>query len=216
MPLPSETPSPDDSQPPRNKGGRPKGSKTRPLWLREALKRPRGRPKGSKNKPKSIVAFLQEAVNLEKPKRLPKREKNPKFVELGKLRQAKITPEDRARLTEGLQKGKGGRKEGVPLAFDQWTYRAIQDEAKLDVTRIMKLMADEGILPEDPLAREALETALQLMREPGTKDFKHKVLRTILEYRLAKPTAKTDITVRTAEDWLADLAAQEANDASDD
>lgn len=216
----SETPSPDDS-PPRNKGGRPKGSKTRPKWLREALKRPRGRPKGSKNKPKSIVAFLQEAVALEKPKRVPRKPKDEKLAEYARKGNALRTPEQRsvdakkASLAAAASGNKAGRKEGVPLAFDQWTYRAIRDEAKQDVQRIMKLMDQEGILPEDPLAREALETALQLMREPGPKPFKHQVLRTILEYRLAKPTSKSDVTVRTAEDWLDDLASQENNEPSD-
>lgn len=224
MPHTSEMPLSDDSpQKPRNKGGRPKGSKTRPKWLREALKRPRGRPKGSKNKPKTILGFLQDAMEIETPKRAPpKKPKSQKHVELGKLAQAKLTPE--MRKERGLQgaeaaarsKNKPGRREGVPQAFNEWTYRAIQDEAKQDVQRIMKLMEDEGILPEDPLAREALQTALQLMREPGPKPFKHQVLRTILEYRLAKPTAKTDVTVRTAEDWLDALAAQEANESTDD
>jgi hypothetical protein len=214
MPLPSETPSPDESLPqPRNKGGRPKGSKTRPKWLRESLKRPRGRPKGSKNKPKTILGFLQEAVNLEKPKRLPKREKNPEMVRLGKLRQAKLTPEEKAEGIKRLRECKGGRKQGVPTAYDQWTYRAIRDDALKEIKRIVKIMDQEGSLPENPLARQAMMAALELLAEPGTKDMKLKVLRTILEYNLAKPVVKTDVTVRTAEDWLAELASKE-DDAS--
>jgi hypothetical protein len=72
-------------------------------------------------------------------------------------------------------------------------------------------MEQEGVLPEDPLAREALQEALKLMRAPGDKKFKHSVLRTILEYRLAKPTTKQDVTVRTAEDWLDELAEKEGD-----
>jgi hypothetical protein len=72
-------------------------------------------------------------------------------------------------------------------------------------------MDKEGVLPEDPLAREALQEALKLMRSPGDKKFKHSVLRTILEYRLAKPTSKQDITVRTAEDWLDEIVEKEGD-----
>ena len=222
MQSPSETPSSDDS-PPRNKGGRPKGSKTRPKWLREALKRPRGRPKGSKNKPKTILGWLQESLEIQEPKRAPRKLKDEKAAEYARKGAAMLTPERRSELAKKASlaakaKGKpGGRPLGVPAAYkSQWAYRAEQDAAKQDVKRIISIMAEEGILPEDPLAREALETALQLMREAGPKDFKHKVLRTILEYRLAKPAQKQDVTVRTAEDFLDELAAKESDEPSDE
>lgn len=134
---------------------------------------------------------------------------------------ANLSPEERsARATKASlaakASGKGGRKPGVPVAYDQWQYRAIRDDARKEIKRIVKIMDDQGALPENPLARQAMMAALDLLAEPGTKDMKLKVLRTILEYNLAKPVSKQDITVRSAEDWLADLAAQEADDAPDE
>lgn len=114
--------------------------------------------------------------------------------------------------SSAARKTHGSRGFGTPNGWKAWDFHPIRVEARKEAKRIIKIMADEGILPEDPMAREALEKTLQLMREQGSKDFQLKAARTILEYRLAKPTVKQDVTVRTAEDWLADLAAKESDD----
>jgi len=69
-------------------------------------------------------------------------------------------------------------------------------------------MDQQGLLPEDEIAREAILQALQLMREPGDKKFKLSVIRTLLDHTHAKPVQKSDVTVRTAEDFLNELAAE--------
>lgn len=77
-------------------------------------------------------------------------------------------------------------------------------------------MEQQGIVPEDEIAKEALLSALELMREPGSKDFKLKVIRTLLEHTHAKPTQKQDVTVRSAEDWLDEIAQQQDSDGQSD
>lgn len=126
-------------------------------------------------------------------------------------------PEERVALARkaALSRKKHQRGARIPGTPNDWTnkdYAPLREEAKAEARRIFKVMEKEGTLPEDPIAREALLTVLQAMREPGPKDFKHKAARTLLEYTMAKPSQKQDITVRSAEDFLDDLAANESDD----
>lgn len=197
--------------------GRPPGSKTRPKWLRDLEKQQkhprRGRPKGSKNKPTTLDAWLTEAMENQLPPKPP-----PKPKDQSKVRENnalnRLTPEERserARKAALSRKVHKGQHVGAPFHWTEQEYAPLRIEAEREAQRIYKIMEQDGLLPEDPLAREALLEALKLMRAPGDKKFKHSVLRTILEYRLAKPTTKTDVTVRTAEDWLDEIAEKEGD-----
>jgi hypothetical protein len=197
--------------------GRPPGSKTRPKWLRDqekAAKHPtRGRPKGSLNKPKTLEAFLAQAMTVTLPPKPPPKPKNQNLVRPGN-NLTKGTPEERSarsRKAALSRKTHAGRAPGTPPHWGTKEYEPLRAEAEREAKRIYNIMDKEGVLPEDPLAREALQEALKLMRSPGDKKFKHSVLRTILEYRLAKPTSKQDITVRTAEDWLDEIVEKEGD-----
>jgi hypothetical protein len=212
MEAPSLLPS-DVTEAPKNKGGRPKGSKTRPKWLREAVapQRPRGRPKGSKNKPKSLEAFLTQAMTVELPPKPPPRPKNEKQK---RDTLSRLSPEERSASARkaALARKKHQRKAREPGTPNDWTnrdYAPLREEARLEARRIYKIMEKQGLLPEDEIAKEALLQALQLMREPGNKDFKLKVIRTLLEHTHAKPSQKQDVTIRTAEDFLDELAGKD-------
>lgn len=203
---------------PPPKRGRPQGSKTRPQWLRDqekAQKHPRrGRPKGSPNKPKTLESWIAAAIEVQLPPKPPPRPKDPSRARHENNWLNKLTPEersDRARKAALSRKTHGAKAPGTPPHWATHEYAPLLKEAEREAKRIYKIMEQEGILPEDPLAREALQEALKLMRAPGDKKFKHSVLRTILEYRLAKPTTKQDVTIRTAEDWLDDLAEKEGD-----
>lgn len=123
---------------------------------------------------------------------------------------------EKARKAVASRKSHKGQHEGTPPNWTAQEYAPFRLEAEREAKRIYKIMEQEGVLPDDPLAREALLEALKLMRAPGDKKFKHSVLRTILEYRLAKPTTKIDATVRTAEEWLDELADKEADECKPD
>jgi hypothetical protein len=203
---------------PSPKRGRPLGSKTRPQWQRDLEKQQkhprRGRPKGSKNKPKTLAAWLTEAIAVELPPKPPPKPKNQSKVRRENNALNRLTPEERsarARKAALSRKTHGARAPGTPPTWATQEYAPLLIAAEREAKRIYDIMEQDGLLPEDPLAREALQEALKLMRAPGDKKFKHSVLRTILEYRLAKPTTKTDVTVRTAEDWLDELAEKEGD-----
>jgi hypothetical protein len=192
-----------DPSTPRNKGGRPKGSKTRPKWLREQMKRPRGRPKGSKNKPKSMEIQLP-------PKPPPKPKDASKSRPNSPANFAKLSPEERSALGRRAALSRKpkqcrSRAPGTPPMWSTRDYAPLKEEAKREARRIFKIMDKQGLLPDDEIAREAVLEVLTLMREPGDKKFKHSLARTLLEYTKPKPSQKSEVTIKTAEDFLDEL-----------
>ena len=128
---------------------------------------------------------------------------------------AKLSPEERkANSVKAIKcrKTKTGRTPGTPPNWSNRDYAPLRAQAKADARIMYEIMEKQGALPEDPIAREAMLGALELLREPNSKSEKLKVIRTLLEWTLAKPTSKQDVTIRTAEDFLNDLLADEADD----
>jgi len=72
------------------------------------------------------------------------------------------------------------------------------------------MLEQEGMVPEDQMAQEALKAALLLLRQPSSNKDKRDIIKIILDHTHAKPASKADVTVRSAEDWLLGLS-QEAD-----
>lgn len=70
-------------------------------------------------------------------------------------------------------------------------------------------MDKEGALPENPIAREAMEAATQMLASDLPAKDRLAVIRTLLEYNMAKPAATTNLNVKSAEDFLDELAEEE-------
>jgi hypothetical protein len=85
---------------------------------------------------------------------------------------------------------------------------ALENARKL-TNRIMKQMELEDALPENPIARKAMQAAIELLalNEAPTKD-RLATIRTLLEYNMAKPASTANLNVKTAEDFLDELAAE--------
>lgn len=201
--------------------GRPKGAKNKPKWLKELEarkpKRPRGRPKGSKNKPKTLESFVAANIdpeNVAPPELLPKR----KYPNRFRPQLNDVPPEvrrERARKGAKARWAKNPEMIHPPLGWTHDQYVLFLEEAKREAKRIIDIMADEGRIPDDPEAKEAMTTVLALMRGPGSKDFKLKAARTVLEWTKSKPIAKHDHTIRTAEDFLDDLANSDEDETTE-
>ncbi|WP_333571501.1 hypothetical protein [Sphingomonas sp.] len=93
------------------------------------------------------------------------------------------------------------------LTHAQWT--AVKEEAKRDAKRIIAKMKDAGQLPDDPRAVEALEKAVTTLRASQSPKDVAALGRLILDFTKPKPAQKIDHTVRTAEDILDEMAADE-------
>lgn len=168
--------------------------------------RPRGRPPGVKNKPKTIEAFVFAA--LDDPIVPPERPK----MRGGTGPWAKMTPEERSaysRKIAACRKRPTNQTPGKPpdLTNAQWV--AVQEIAATDAKRIIKKMRDAGQLPDDPRAVEALEETVKTLRAAESAKDKIAAARLILDFTKAKPAQKTEVTVRTHEDFLDELAGDD-------
>lgn len=168
--------------------------------------RPRGRPPGAKNIPK-VEDFVVQSITAPVPIPTLKPKARPRGP------WAKMTPEQRSEYSKRLAAQKkgpsGGRKKGVPFALTSAQYEARLAEQTPIVKRIMKKMADNGQLPDDPRAVEALEQSMIVLRTQEDAKTKLAAARLVLDFTKAKPTTKHEVTVKTAEDYLDELADEE-------
>lgn len=151
---------------------------------------------------------------LEKPKGVPEKPKGKSFYDnsevLNDLPPEEMSARNRRAALAGIEKRKAL---GIPLSIPKgWTVRdmiVVKEMAKEHTQRMINIMAETGVLPDDEGAQEAMGTVLGIMRKSMSQDMKLKAARTVLEYTKSKPTAKHDHTIRSAEDFLDDLANQE-------
>ncbi len=192
--------------------GRPVGRPPNKKTLKpKAPARPRGRPPGSKNKPNSLEGFIKDA--LENPiKPPPKREK--KGVFFGPW--ANKTPEERSEYARWLRSrnkpeslGKGGPPKGTPKGLTHEQHMALVAQARPEAKRILKIMKKNGQVPADldPRAEMAMAELLVLLKKEttGVRD-KATIALGILGFTMPKPTTKSEVTVKSAEDLLDDVA----------
>lgn len=170
--------------------------------------RPRGRPKGSRNVPK-IDAFVAESLTADIP--VPKVTKRRRTNFNGGI-WATMSPEERVAYSARIRAKRrpdsnpGGRKAGVAWKHTAAEHAAAIEAQKPIIARIMKKMADNGQLPDDPRAVEAIQEAMTVLRSPISAKDKIAAARLVLDFTKAKPTAKVEHTIRSAEDILDDMA----------
>ena len=166
---------------------------------------PRGRPPGAKNKPKTVEAFVIEALTAPpvSPPRKPK----------GKPRGpwANKTAEERSALGRRLSVGRdlsnigGGPKLGVPSSRTAQQHAQVVADQQTEIKRIIKKMADQGTLPDDPRAVKAMTHAMHVLRTSVTAKDRLAAARLVLDFTKSKPTAKIEHTVKSAEDLLDEI-----------
>lgn len=106
--------------------------------------------------------------------------------------------------------GKGpGRPAGSIDGYSGAELRKQRAQAKAEAIKMVDYMIKKEIvdIPEVEYAKEALVAAVESMRMEAinVKD-KLAAARLVLEYTKAKPAAKSEVTVKTAEDFLLDIA----------
>lgn len=168
--------------------------------------RPRGRPPGAKNKPKDILAFVIDdlANPLKAPPRKPKVKRG--FNPLPPERRAEVLAKARAARAAKVARGESSYGRGTPSNnLNKEQYAAKKALALADTNRIFKIMEEAGMVPEDQHAAEALHTAVLTMRECESAKDKLAAARLILDFTKPKPASKTELTVRSHEDFLDEL-----------
>tara|TARA_B110000967_G_scaffold59612_1_gene61136 strand:+ start:397 stop:918 length:522 start_codon:yes stop_codon:yes gene_type:complete len=125
------------------------------------------------------------------------------------------TPEGRAKRLEWSTKARknGGRPKGVPDGYRKETIAPMRAQAKKDAKRITEIMSDKFNI-EDEYQKEALQTAVEVMRLVGETRERLAAARLVLDFTKSKPALKSDVSIHKAEDFLASLLIED--DISDD
>ena len=142
-----------------------------------------------------------------KPKTHPKKAtpaKNHYFSNLMK------TPEGRALRKEWSTKKRknAGRPQGVPDGHTAETIAPVRAQAKKDAEKEVKIMTEKYNI-EDEYQKEALKTAVEVMRIDGQTRERLAAARLVLDFTKSKPASKSDVSISRAEDFLASLLTDE-------
>lgn len=107
--------------------------------------------------------------------------------------------------------GKGpGRPRGSIDGYSKSELNKQRKIAKEQAKEIVKYMEEKKgmVIPKSDFAREAIEAAVETMRmEAISPKDKLTAARLVLDFTLAKPASQAEVTVKKAEDFLADIAA---------
>ncbi len=139
---------------------------------------------------------LKKSTLVKQPQKAPK---NNYFANLMK------TEEGRRLRKEWSNKPKknAGRPKGVPDGYTKETIKPIREKARK--------FAEDFVSKKDiknDYAKEALTTAVEVMRTPTADRERLSAARLVLEFTEAKPAAKSEVTLHQAEAWLEELANQ--------
>lgn len=134
--------------------------------------------------------------------RPPKRQVNPETHYFSRLKDTEEGRKLRAKWS-GIG-GRRGSDKGIPNGYGNKIIEPIRKSAKRKAKNMVKKVAEE-LSELDKLAQEALETAAEIMKTPGSDAERLKASKVVLEFTHSKPTTKSEISVHKAEDFLASL-----------
>jgi hypothetical protein len=86
----------------------------------------------------------------------------------------------------------------------------MRKEIKKEAEKVVEIMSQKfGV--EDEYAKEALGTAVEVMRMQGETRERLSAARLILDFTKQKPASKSEVAVAKAEDFLASLLVEDAD-----
>lgn len=109
----------------------------------------------------------------------------------------------------------GGRPKGTPDGYTLEMITPIREQAKKDAERIVEIMSEEYQI-DDVYAKEALKTAVEIMREPGQNRDRLTAARMVLDFTKTKPASKSEVTIGKAEAFLSSLLADDPQEEQND
>lgn len=123
-------------------------------------------------------------------------------------------PEWRAMMVDKLREVNAKRKldqsnyrYGIPDGMRRPEAEAEWNFARMYAKEVTRIMSEENLLPEDPKVEQAFTAAVEVLTAPNNQTVKLQAARLILDFCKAKPVAKSEVTVKSAEDWLAQVTA---------
>lgn len=118
-------------------------------------------------------------------------------------------PEFKAKFLEAGRKakleGRSGRQKGIPYGWRSKDWNALKNHLAPQIDQITDHIwsnyVDIENLTEEAMAKEALRTAVEIMRMPTTKD-RLTAAKLILDFTKQKPAEKKDVQINAAEAFL--------------
>tara|TARA_R110002074_G_scaffold132651_4_gene276078 strand:- start:720 stop:1223 length:504 start_codon:yes stop_codon:yes gene_type:complete len=141
----------------------------------------------------------------------PKKKKHPtKAPKKNYFATLMSTPEGRALRKQWSTKPRknGGRPKGVPDGYRKETIEPLRAKAKKEAQEVTKIMSEKYNI-EDEYQKEALSTAVEVMRLVGETRERLAAARLVLDFTKSKPASKSDVSISKAEDFLASLLIEE-------
>lgn len=105
-------------------------------------------------------------------------------------------------------KKNAGRPKGVPDGYRKDTIAPLREQAKIDAKKVVEIMSDKFNI-EDEYQKEALTTAVEVMRLVGETRERLAAARLVLDFTKSKPASKSDVSISRAEDFLASLLQED-------
>ena len=141
----------------------------------------------------------------------PKKKKHPtKAPKKNYFATLMSTPEGRALRKQWSTKPRknGGRPKGVPDGYRKETIEPLRAKAKKEAQEVTKIMSEKYNI-EDEYQKEALSTAVEVMRLVGETRERLAAARLVLDFTKSKPASKSDVSISKAEDFLASLLIED-------
>jgi hypothetical protein len=101
-----------------------------------------------------------------------------------------------------------GRPVGVPDGYRKAEIEPLRAKAKKEAEQVVQIMAEKYDIESD-YAKEALQTAVEVMRVPGETRERLAAARLVLDFTKQKPVAKSEVSIGKAEEFLASLLTEE-------
>ena len=120
------------------------------------------------------------------------------------------TPEGRALRKQWSSKPRKnpGRPKGVPDGHTKETIEPIRAKARVFAEKAVEIMSDKYEI-EDEFSKEALKTAVEVMRVDGDTRSRLSAARLVLDFTKQKPVSKAEVTVGKAEAFLESLLEED-------
>lgn len=120
------------------------------------------------------------------------------------------TPEGRELRRQWSTKPRknAGRPKGVPDGYRKHEIEPIRAKAKKEAAKVVEIMSQKYEI-EDDYAKDALETAVEVMRTPGETRERLAAARLVLDFTKQKPVAKSEVSIGKAEEFLSSLLTDE-------
>tara|TARA_B110000444_G_scaffold255809_1_gene290928 strand:+ start:602 stop:913 length:312 start_codon:yes stop_codon:yes gene_type:complete len=102
----------------------------------------------------------------------------------------------------------------VPDGYRKETIEPIRSKVKTEARKVVEIMSEKYNI-EDEYAKAALETAVEVMKCPGENRERVSAARLVLDFTKSKPSAKSEVSISKAEDFLASLMTDDEEDGQE-